>query len=78
MVTIAFLIIGGSNIVTFYYASSPVMIFCGLCLYGISAGMVSIPALPELMEVYKTKETLTNKFDKASVETLISGHAVSC
>ena len=49
---IGMLMIGGStaldDVVSFY--RDPVFIFLGLCLLGFSAGLVSIPVLPEMLE----------------------------
>jgi hypothetical protein len=46
------LMIGGSNFLDqiIDFNKQPVFIFLGLCLIGFSAGMISIPVLPEMLE----------------------------
>jgi len=40
-----------------------VFIFVGLCLTGLSAGLVSIPVLPEILECVEEDEKLREKYD---------------
>ena len=49
MVTVAMAMIGGSD-QFFAFQKQPVFIFLGLCIIGLSAGMISIPVLPEMLE----------------------------
>lgn len=49
MITIAMLMIGGSDQL-FEFQKQPVFIFLGLCIIGLSAGMISIPVMPEMLE----------------------------
>lgn len=49
MIALANAMIGGSDSL-FKFQKQPVFIFLGLCIIGISAGMVSIPVLPEMLE----------------------------
>jgi hypothetical protein len=44
---------------------------------GSSAGTVSIPALPEMIESYEINQEFINKYDKEYSEDLISGIFVS-
>ena len=51
--TLAMLMIGGQNFATGFEPTSPALTFTGLCLLGLSGGMISIPVLPEMIEVYE-------------------------
>jgi MFS family permease len=80
IITIAMLMIGGSNFLDEMLTSfngQPVFIFLGLTLIGLSAGMVSIPVLPEMLECIEEDEELSQKYDRESIENLISGMFVS-
>ena len=75
-VTVAMLMIGGSDSL-FEFQKQPVFIFLGLCMIGLSAGMVTIPVLPEMLECIEDDEELANKYDMMTVENYISGLFVS-
>ena len=47
-ITIAMLMLGGSSWIPGFYNNSN-LIFVGLMIIGLSAGMVSIPILPEML-----------------------------
>jgi len=44
---------------------------------GLSAGMVSIPVLPEMLESIEEDEELSSKYDIEHVENTISGLFIS-
>ena len=69
------LMIGGSDFLDsiINFDRQPVFVFIGLILVGLSAGLVSIPVLPEMLESVETNEKLQEKFDLAGMESLISG-----
>lgn len=75
-VTIAMLMIGGSDGL-FEFQKQPVFIFLGLCMIGLSAGMVTIPVLPEMLECIEEDDELADKYDMVTVENYISGLFVS-
>mgnify|MGYP002632962513 CR=1 FL=1 len=75
-VTFAMLMIGGSDSLI-EFQKQPVFIFLGLCMIGLSAGMVTIPVLPEMLESIEEDEELSDKYDMNSVENYISGLFVS-
>ena len=62
VIQLGMLMIGGSealdDIYSFYGDSA--FIFFGLCLVGLSAGFVSIPVLPEMLESIEQDEDLGN------------------
>ena len=76
MITLAMLMIGGSDSL-FKFKKAPIIIFIGLCIIGMSAGMVSIPVLPEMLEVVEEDKRLSERFDMESIENLISGLFIS-
>ena len=47
--------------------------FIGLCVMGMSAGMITIPVLPEMLESIEEDAELSSKFDMEQIENLISG-----
>ena len=49
MIILAMLMLGGTNWIPGFYNNSD-LIFVGLMIIGLSAGMVSIPILPEMLE----------------------------
>ena len=51
----------------------PISVFIGLCLLGLSSGLVSIPVLPEMLESVETNQRLKDKYDLKGIENLISG-----
>eukprot|EP00356_Strombidium_inclinatum_P013183 CAMPEP_0170503190 /NCGR_PEP_ID=MMETSP0208-20121228/43932_1 /TAXON_ID=197538 /ORGANISM="Strombidium inclinatum, Strain S3" /LENGTH=160 /DNA_ID=CAMNT_0010782713 /DNA_START=943 /DNA_END=1425 /DNA_ORIENTATION=+ len=81
IVTVAMLMIGGSNwldeMMMTRFNGSPIYIFIGLTLIGLSAGMISIPVLPEMLECIEEDGELSSKYDRESIENLISGLFVS-
>ena len=46
-------------------------------MIGLSAGMVTIPVLPEMLEAIEDDEELSHKYDMMTVENYISGLFVS-
>ena len=56
------LMIGGSDSII-EFQKQPVFIFLGLCMIGLSAGMVTIPVLPEMLEAIEEDEEMANKYD---------------
>jgi hypothetical protein len=68
--------IGGSDFlddVILSFHKQPVFVFLGLTLTGLSAGLVSIPVLPEMLECVETNPAISNVFDLGGMESLISG-----
>lgn len=76
MISFANAMIGGSDSL-FKFQKQPVFIFLGLCIIGISAGMVSIPVLPEMLEAVEQNREVADKYDMESIENYISGLFVS-
>ena len=68
--------IGGSDGL-FEFQKQPVFIFLGLCLIGLSCGMISIPVLPEMLECIEQDEELASKYDMETIENVISGLFIS-
>ena len=56
-IALAMLMIGGTNWIPGFY-NNPEMIFLGLVLIGISAGITSIPILPEMLEAIEEDDHL--------------------
>ena len=53
-ISLAMLMIGGSNILSAVeFKGQSVFIYLGLSIFGLSAGMISIPALPEMLDVFE-------------------------
>ena len=53
-ITIAMLMIGGCvEILPFIWSHESQFVFFGLCIIGGAGGLISIPILPEMMEVYE-------------------------
>lgn len=76
LITLAMAMIGGSDQL-FQFQKQPVFVFIGLCVMGVSAGMVSIPVLPEMLDSIGEDEELGKKYDKEMLENYISGLFVS-
>lgn len=61
VIAISMLMVGGSDflddIVSFH--RQPVFVFLGLTLTGLSAGLVTIPVLPEMLESVETDKELS-------------------
>jgi len=76
LIAFAMLMIGGSDSL-FSFQKQPVFIFLGLCIIGMSAGMISIPVLPEMLESIEDDKELATKYDMEVVENVISGLFVS-
>ena len=55
--------------------NDPVMILVGAAIIGVSAGMISIPGLPDMLE---TIETSGLNYDPILVNNTISGMFVTC
>ena len=54
-------------------SGSPASVFIGLCLLGLSAGLVTIPVLPEMLESVETNKSLKERYDLRGIENLTSG-----
>lgn len=76
MITVAMLMIGGSDSII-EFQKQPVFIFLGLCIIGLSAGMVSIPVLPEMLECVADDEELSGMYNMETIENVISGLFIS-
>ena len=64
-ISIAMLLIGESKHLN---SERPALfILIGLMFMGISSGMISILALPEMLEVFESDPDLVSRFDKESV-----------
>ena len=72
IITIAMLMIGGSDSLL-EFQKQPVFVFLGLCMIGLSTGMITIPVLPEMLESVEQDPELAQKYDISSFENLISG-----
>ena len=70
-ISLAMLMIGGSDILTFQ--KQPVFIFLGLCILGLSVGMITIPVLPEMLDSIEQDPTISGRYDLESIENYISG-----
>ena len=66
------LMIGGSDTLL-EFQKQPVFVFLGLCMIGLSTGMITIPVLPEMLESVESDPELAAKYDMQSFENLISG-----
>jgi hypothetical protein len=80
VIQIAMLMIGGSDTLDDVLANfhgDSFFIFLGLCLVGLSAGLVSIPVLPEMLESIEQDEELASQYELDDMENLISGLFVS-
>lgn len=75
-ITLAMQMIGGSDTI-FEFQRQPVFIFLGLCIIGLSCGMISIPVLPEMLECIEEDEELSQKYDTETIENVISGLFIS-
>ena len=75
VIAISMLMIGGSDFLDeiVNFNKQPVFVFLGLTLVGLSAGLVTIPVLPEMLESVESDKELAEKFDLAGMESLISG-----
>lgn len=71
-IVLALLMIGGTHLIDFFYNNDE-MVFLGLVVVGLSAGMVSIPILPEMLEAIEEDEELSIKYDRDIIENAISG-----
>lgn len=79
LITIGCFLIGSGNFLDFLNINHhPIIIFIGLMLVGLSGALVSIPVLPEMIEVYESDPDLSTLYDKKQVEILISGIFVTC
>lgn len=76
MITLAMAMIGGSDQL-FEFQKQPVFLFLGLCIIGLSSGMISIPVLPEMLEAVEEDPEITEKYSVETIENLISGLFVS-
>jgi MFS family permease len=76
LIAMAQAMIGGSDFL-FQFQKQPVFIFIGLCFIGLSAGMVTIPVLPEMLESIEDDSELSHKYDMEQVANFISGMFVT-
>ena len=54
-------------------SGEPASVFIGLCLLGLSSGLVTIPVLPEMLESVETNSSLKQSYDLRGIENLTSG-----
>lgn len=71
IIALSMFLIGGGNIL--YFEKSPVGIISGLCLLGLSGGMVKIPVLPEMLESIEEDKPFNGSYDRDKLENVISG-----
>lgn len=71
MITMALLMIGGTSWIKGF--ENPEFIFLGLVIIGLSAGMTTIPILPEMLEAIEDDQTLDEKYDREVIENTTSG-----
>ena len=74
MLSIGMFCVGTSKY--FGLENNPGMIMLGLMIIGTSAGMISIPVLPEMLEAIELREDL--RYDPEGLENYISGVFVIC
>ena len=77
MITIAMLMIGGSESIQMFEHNGSVPIFLGLMIIGLSLSMISIPVLPEMLDCIEEDEELAAMYDSQTLENVISGLFVS-
>jgi hypothetical protein len=70
-ISFAMLMIGGSDI--FDFQKQPVFVFLGLCIIGLSVGMITIPVLPEMLDSIEEDSSIGGRYDLESIENYISG-----
>mmetsp|Transcript_16613 Transcript_16613/g.28303 ORF Transcript_16613/g.28303 Transcript_16613/m.28303 type:complete len:187 (-) Transcript_16613:59-619(-) len=75
-ISVAMAMIGGSDSL-FQFHKQPIFIFVGLCVIGLSAGMISIPVLPEMLQAVEDDNDIAQKYSMETIENLISGLFVS-
>jgi MFS family permease len=68
--------IGGSDQL-FEFQKQPVFVFLGLCIIGLSSGMITIPVLPEMLEAVEEDPEIANQYSMDTIQNLISGLFVS-
>ena len=71
LISISMFMIGGSDFLAFQ--KQPVFIFLGLCILGLSVGLITIPALPEMLESIEQDKSIRGRYDLQSIENYISG-----
>lgn len=71
-ISIALLMIGGNDYIREFKKESYFILF-GLILIGISAGMVTIPVLPEMLDAINEDKELIAKYDNEYIQNVISG-----
>jgi hypothetical protein len=71
LIAVSMLMIGGSDFLQFQ--KQPVFIFLGLCILGLSVGMITIPALPEMLDSIEEDQSISRRYDIESIENYISG-----
>jgi MFS family permease len=76
LITFAMAMIGGSDQL-FEFQKQPVFVFLGLCIIGLSSGMITIPVLPEMLEAVEEDPEIANQYSMDTIQNLISGLFVS-
>jgi MFS family permease len=71
-ISIALLMIGGNDYVR-EYNKETFFILWGLIIIGMSAGMVTIPVLPEMLDAINEDKELIDKYDNEYIQNIISG-----
>jgi hypothetical protein len=64
--------IGGNEYIREYNKES-FFILWGLIIIGCSAGMVTIPVLPEMLDVINEDKEIIDKYDNEYIQNVISG-----
>ena len=64
--------IGGNEDIR-YYNQETLFILWGLIIIGLSAGMVSIPVLPEMLDAINEDKELVAKYDAEYIQNIVSG-----
>jgi MFS family permease len=54
------------------FEKSTAVMLCGIGVLGIAAGLIMIPALPEMMDTIEFDEEFCNTYDQKDIETVIS------
>jgi len=70
------LMIGGNEYIR-EYQKETFFILWGLIIIGMSAGMVTIPVLPEMLDAINEDKELIEKYDNEYIQNIISGLFIS-
>ena len=71
-ISVSLLMIGGNEYIR-EYSKESFFILWGLIIVGISAGMVTIPVLPEMLDAINEDKKLVAKYDNEYLQNIISG-----